>query len=107
MAAVATAAVVTTAMALLLLKFELGDPEVCPRPVCSHPSGAQLASAGVVVCHCLEGDRHLKSHRQCYILRCFLYKVVRLNLNQYFGVGTYGKLRPDCLAYAGRLGRAQ
>ena len=107
MAAEAMAPGVTAAGVRLLLKFELGDPEACPRPVCSHPSGGQLASAGVAVCHCLEGDRLPKSHRQCYIPQCFLYKFVRSNLNQRLGVGTYGKLPRDCLAYAGRLGRAQ
>lgn len=98
---------VTAAGVWMVLKFEPGDPEVSPRPVCSHPSAGQLASAGVVVCHCLEGDQHPKSHRRCYIPRCFLYKSVRSNLNPRLGVGTYGKLPPGCLAYAGRLGRAQ
>lgn len=102
-----TAPRVTAAGVWLLLKFELGDPEVCPRPVCSHPSGGQLASAGVVVCHCLEGDQHPKSHRRYYIPRCFLYKSVRSNLNQRLGAGTYETLPPGCLVYAGRLGRAQ
>lgn len=92
---------------LLLLMFELEDPEVSPRPVCSHPSAGQLTSAGVVMCHCLEGVRHPKSHRQCYIPRCFLNKLVKSNFDQQLGVGTYGKLPPGCLAYAGRLGRAQ
>lgn len=58
-----TAPGVMAAGVWLLLKFGLGDLEACPRPVYSHPSGGQLASAGVVVCHCLEGDRHPKSHR--------------------------------------------
>lgn len=102
-----TAPGVMAAGVWMLLKFELGDLEACPRPVYSHPSGGQLASAGVVVCHCLEGDRHPKSHRRCYIPRCFLYKFVRLNLNQRLGVGTYETLPPGCWAYAGRLGRAQ
>lgn len=92
---------------LLLLKVEPGDQEACPRLVHSHPSGGRLASAGVVVCHCLEGGRRPESHRQCYIPRCFLYKFVRSNTNPCFGVGTYGKLPAGCLAYAGRLGPAQ
>lgn len=50
------AADMQVAKALLLVKFEPGDQVVCPKPVRSHPSEGRLASAGVVVCHCLEGD---------------------------------------------------
>jgi hypothetical protein len=76
------AAGVLIGRALLLLKFEPGDQEACPRLVRYHPSEGRPASAGVAMCHCLEGDRHPKSHRQCCIPRYFLYKSLgRLPVN--------------------------